>query len=397
VDVPGVPGDSRHGITTTSDHDPSVRTGRRIGEVDALRGFALFGILIANVIAVTGILSIQDEAFDFTYTFDSPVDQAVSTVVDAAFVGKFFVLFSFLFGYSFTLQLDAAARAQAPAVPRLLRRCAALFAIGAVHAALLWFGDILTLYAALGLLLVALRNVTPRTAVITAGCILLALAALQFLATSGGGDAGLSFLDVQALGEGYRGGPLDTLAAQLSFDPAFAAVIWFGQGPSALAMFLLGPGRSHPRPRRPPDRPSPPSTPADFGRRPAQHARRVKSQAKQDARSVARNSAGPSWSPPRVTCRTSELLLSYGLRLYGGGWAPLRSGRPCGQGRAGSCALLGACLDRRKGQLAADVGHLDPVGGGGQRGAQLGVAVDASLPDAGQRRAEVVIVGALAQ
>jgi hypothetical protein len=66
--------------------------------------------------------------------------------------------------------------------------------------------DIRTLYAALGLLLVALRNITPRTAVITAGCALLALAAVQLLATSGGDDAGLSFLDVQAL--------------------AFAAVIW---------------------------------------------------------------------------------------------------------------------------------------------------------------------------
>jgi uncharacterized membrane protein YeiB len=39
-------------MTTTSDHDPGMRTGRRIGEVDALRGFALFGILIANVIDI---------------------------------------------------------------------------------------------------------------------------------------------------------------------------------------------------------------------------------------------------------------------------------------------------------------------------------------------------------
>ena len=46
--------------------------------------------------------------------------------------------------------------------PPLLRRYAALFAIGAVHAALLWFGDIRTLYAALGLLLVALRNITAQ-------------------------------------------------------------------------------------------------------------------------------------------------------------------------------------------------------------------------------------------
>ncbi|GAA4994968.1 DUF418 domain-containing protein [Actinopolymorpha pittospori] len=226
-------------MTTTSDREPGVRTGRRIGEVDAVRSFALFGILIANVVAaVTGIRSMQGGTFDFTFTFDTPVDQAVSAVVDAVFVNKFFVLFSFLFGYSFTLQLDAAARVQAPAVPRLLRRSAALFAIGAVHAALLWFGDILTLYAALGLLLVALRTLTPRTAVITAGCVLLSVAAVQLQMTSGGGNAEPPF-DVQAL-DGYRGGPLDTLNAQLTIAPFFVMIIWLTQGPPALAMFLLG-------------------------------------------------------------------------------------------------------------------------------------------------------------
>jgi len=38
-------------MTTTADHDPGVRAGRRTGEVDALRGFTLFGILIPNVVA----------------------------------------------------------------------------------------------------------------------------------------------------------------------------------------------------------------------------------------------------------------------------------------------------------------------------------------------------------
>ena len=47
-------------MTRTSDHDLGVRTDRRIGEVDAIRRIALFGILITNVVvAVTGIRSIQ--------------------------------------------------------------------------------------------------------------------------------------------------------------------------------------------------------------------------------------------------------------------------------------------------------------------------------------------------
>jgi hypothetical protein len=78
----------------------------------------------------------------------------------------------------------------------------------------------------------------PRTAVTLAGCILLAFAAIRLLAASGGGGAEPPF-DVQALA-GYRGGPLDTLAAQLAIAPTFAVVTWIGQGPPALAMFLLG-------------------------------------------------------------------------------------------------------------------------------------------------------------
>jgi len=47
-------------MTRTSDHDLGVRTDRRIGEVDAIRRIALFGILITNVVvAVSGIRSIQ--------------------------------------------------------------------------------------------------------------------------------------------------------------------------------------------------------------------------------------------------------------------------------------------------------------------------------------------------
>ena len=92
--------------------------------------------------------------------------------------------------------------------------------------------------------------------------------------------------------------------------------------------------------------------------------------------------------------------LSDGLRLHAAGLGPAAVGSVGSAARPGESKRMrhaGACLDRREGQLAADVGHLDPVGGGGRRGAQLGVAVAASSPDAGQRRAEVVVVAALAQ
>ena len=82
--------------------------------------------------------------------------------MEALFSGRFYLLFAFLFGYSFTLQIAAAQRAGVSANPRLLRRCAALLVIGLAHVFLLWIGDILTLYAFLCQFLILLRWLRPR-------------------------------------------------------------------------------------------------------------------------------------------------------------------------------------------------------------------------------------------
>ena len=211
---------------------------QRIAALDALRGFALFGILITNVVVVSTILTLVGDG-ESALLFDGTVDLTVLAVVDVLFLGKFFLFFSFLFGYSFSLQLTAAAKAGAAPVPRLLRRCAVLFAIGLAHAFLLWFGDILTLYAALCLILVLLRNVRPRTAALLGGGLLVANSALALIPDDGSASD-LEFLDPLWVHEAYTGGPLDTLSAQLTLAPEFMAVIWTGQGPQALGMFLLG-------------------------------------------------------------------------------------------------------------------------------------------------------------
>ncbi|QXJ26435.1 DUF418 domain-containing protein [Actinomadura graeca] len=219
--------------------DPPVTVSpHRIAGLDALRGFALFGILITNVIVVSTLLTLVGVGED-ALLFDGTADRAVLTVVDVLFLGKFFLLFSFLFGYSFTLQLEAADRAGVAAVPRLLRRCGVLFAIGLVHCLFLWFGDILTLYAMLCLILILLRKVRPLTAALLGGGLLVATSALGLLPDDGS-DSDLEFLDFSWAHEAYTGGPLDTLSAQLTLAPHFMGVIWAGQGPQALGMFLLG-------------------------------------------------------------------------------------------------------------------------------------------------------------
>ncbi|MFI7441930.1 DUF418 domain-containing protein [Nonomuraea indica] len=211
----------------------------RVHEIDALRGFALAGILVANIgffahpgYALAGALPMPD----------GPVAYAISALV----LTKFYILFSFLFGYSFTLQMRAAERAGASVRARTARRCLGLFALGLAQGLLLWIGDILTLYAALGLILLALRGIRPRTAVIVAvaviGTLTLVWLALAALATldPGTGAAAADPAEAARIMSLATGGPLDVLRMQLELYPPLAASIWLFQGPTALAMFLLG-------------------------------------------------------------------------------------------------------------------------------------------------------------
>ncbi|WP_204031676.1 DUF418 domain-containing protein [Sinosporangium siamense] len=213
---------------------------RRIHEVDAVRGFALAGILIANI----GL-------FADPRIFSAPAagaDGVVGFVVNTLVLSKFYVLFSFLFGYSFTLQMRSAEQAGAGVVGRILRRSLGLFLIGLVHGLLLWPGEILTLYAALGLILLTMRNVKPRTAVITAlvilGVVALLYATFAVLATLSPEPITASTPLTEAEGARImaeiRGGPLEVLGVNVQHYLQTVPLIWFAQGPTAMAMFLLG-------------------------------------------------------------------------------------------------------------------------------------------------------------
>ncbi|MFE5831504.1 DUF418 domain-containing protein [Streptomyces sp. NPDC056508] len=207
--------------TTATD----VRGARpRIAEVDALRGFALLGILLVNAPMAAGPYGLHGIADPDA----SSLDRAVEAVVQTFVTGKFFLLFSFLFGYSLTLQLESAARDGAGPVPRLLRRSLGLFALGALHAVLLFSGDILMTYAVLGLVLVAARGCSPgaaRTAaLIVHGCAsaLLLLVGLVPLLMS---DAEMAAVNAgvtdgfPALVAAYRGDAASVVAANAGLLP----------------------------------------------------------------------------------------------------------------------------------------------------------------------------------
>ncbi|MEU2077556.1 DUF418 domain-containing protein [Streptomyces sp. NPDC013489] len=223
--------------------DPGPGGGARLAHVDALRGFALFGILAVNI----GYLASAYHGVGLADPgFGSPLDGAVRWFVAVFFEAKFFLLFSFLFGYSFTLQLASAERGGVRFAPRFLRRLAGLFVLGALHAVLLYPGDILTTYAVLGLILLAARRVRPRAAARTAVILLAAIAALYLLLAWGvrlAGDAGAdpgAAAEAERVMRELRGGPGAVIGENLGQLSAFVPVLLLFQAPVALAAFLLG-------------------------------------------------------------------------------------------------------------------------------------------------------------
>lgn len=112
---------------------------------DVLRGFALLGILIVNI-QFMGLSSDQGARGEWT---DGFANGSATFLIAALFAGKFYLLFSFLFGYSshYVIRNEKTNRA------RWVKRCFVLMAFGALHFTFLWHGDIIFLYGIFGLLL----------------------------------------------------------------------------------------------------------------------------------------------------------------------------------------------------------------------------------------------------
>jgi uncharacterized protein len=128
----------------------------RIELLDALRGFALFGILLANILYWSGWGLVPDPA---TLKVASAEAVRAQHLFHYALIdGKFYTLFSLMFGIGFSLQLSRLERRGADGVRIFRRRILILLGIGLVHMVFIWDGDILTLYALLGLLLPFFRG-----------------------------------------------------------------------------------------------------------------------------------------------------------------------------------------------------------------------------------------------
>jgi len=138
-----------------------IAAGERIDVLDVLRGFALFGVLVANVVwffSGFGNLAPDDRALLSTAAFDPVVLELETFFV----VNKFISIFSFLFGVGFALQMRHAGERGAGVRRLYVRRMLWLFLFGVAHAFFIWYGDILHLYAVLGILLIGCVSLDSR-------------------------------------------------------------------------------------------------------------------------------------------------------------------------------------------------------------------------------------------
>src|SRR5690606_7223488 len=134
-----------------------LQSQNRIETIDVLRGFALVGILYAHIIIwYTGAALPTEVYTQYTGFFDG----IAMGIFGGLVFGKFFSVFSFLFGLSFYLHFRKSRKnSNFPAV--YIWRLFLLFLIGIVHH-IFWRGDILAIYAVLGLLLILFRNLPRR-------------------------------------------------------------------------------------------------------------------------------------------------------------------------------------------------------------------------------------------
>jgi len=158
-------------------------SAERLEVLDALRGFALFGILFANLVSFFGYATLtQSEIVSLPGS-----DRFVLFLIDWLIEGKFYSIFSILFGIGFGLQAGRMCQSSTVFMAYWYRRMCGLFAFGLLHMVVIWHGDILTLYSLLGMLLPLFLSVSDRALVRWILCLLaapLAIYAVTYVTSS---------------------------------------------------------------------------------------------------------------------------------------------------------------------------------------------------------------------
>ena len=232
-----------------------VLQNERSDILDVLRGFALFGVLLDNIFGFTGWSFLTQSMREGLPTW--PADGIVGLSELTFINGKFYSLFSLLFGIGFSIILVRNEQRGINPFKIFYRRLFILLLIGAAHLFLLWEGDILFLYALIGMLLPLFRKFSDKTLVVTAAVLILSpiiLDCIYILFHAKPGDG----LERLAMTTDIKNGvPTDSTYANYLYKPGsgfhewrnwqasgwayrYSYILDSNRIPKVLGMFLLG-------------------------------------------------------------------------------------------------------------------------------------------------------------
>ena len=218
--------------------------------LDVLRGFALYGVLLANLVWLTTDMVLTDARLHELPT--ATVDPIAQALVVFFIDGKFYTLFAFLFGLGFSLQMQRAETRGDGIIALYVRRLSVLIVIAVIQIALIWYGDILLMYASLGFVLLLFRRARPTLGLVVLALVLALFARATFAAyhaltkppemsqgvSAAEKDAATKEARLEALLSGYRRVVRENVA--IYWNTLFVqGLLWFLL-PTIFARFLIG-------------------------------------------------------------------------------------------------------------------------------------------------------------
>lgn len=130
----------------------------RVEGLDFLRGIALLGILLANMLHFHSPYAYMDPYTQFTGADEQTLFMGIDVFIEASF----YPLFAMLFGYGINMKYEKSLKSQMAFAPFMARRLALLMVFGLIHALLIWSGDILFTYALMGLAMIVLVKIPKK-------------------------------------------------------------------------------------------------------------------------------------------------------------------------------------------------------------------------------------------
>jgi uncharacterized protein len=136
-----------------------IKSSERIFLIDVLRGLAIFGILMVNMPLMYEPMT---QMMLGAKPGSSVVNIATESFIKFFFEGKFYVIFSMLFGFGFWVFMNKKQEDGSSIIPVYSRRLFFLLLFGVAHVVLLWVGDILIYYALLGFVIILFRKSSDK-------------------------------------------------------------------------------------------------------------------------------------------------------------------------------------------------------------------------------------------